>query len=129
MAAFFGQMSFDQTGVQACLAPWVTRPLPAKKSTKVGREVLRSSFEQFLCLVSILETVKDLGMAKMLRCRVRYFTDGAVIGSKEFVNEAFARSRERFGPKRQTGARRLKGDSEPASGVLWSLRDLRKGIA
>lgn len=76
------------------------------------------------------ETVlKDLGMAKMLRCRVRYFTDGAVIGSKEFVNEAFARSRERFGPKRQTGARRLKGDSEPASGVLWSLRDLRKGIA
>ena len=76
------------------------------------------------------ETVlKDLGMAKMLRCRVRYFTDGAVIGSKEFVNEAFARSRERFGPKRKTGARRLKGDSEPASGVLWSLRDLRKGIA
>ena len=76
------------------------------------------------------ETVlKDLGMAKMLRCRVRYFTDGAVIGSKEFVNEAFARSKERFGPKRKTGARRLKGDSEPASGVLWSLRDLRKGIA
>ena len=76
------------------------------------------------------ETVlKDLGMAKMLHCRVRYFTDGAVIGSKEFVNEAFARSRERFGPKRKTGARRLKGDSEPASGVLWSLRDLRKGIA
>ena len=47
MAAFFGQMSFDQTGVQACLAPWVTRPLPAKKSTKVGRDALRSSFEQF----------------------------------------------------------------------------------
>ena len=76
------------------------------------------------------ETVlKDLGMARMLHCRVRYFTDGAVIGSKEFVNEAFAKARERFGPKRKTGARRLKGDSEPASGVLWSLRDLRKGIA
>ncbi|MDP3848905.1 MAG: transposase, partial [Luteolibacter sp.] len=29
------------------------------------------------------ETVlKDIGMAKMLRCRVRYFSDGAVIGSK-----------------------------------------------
>jgi len=27
-------------------------------------------------------------MARMLRHRVRYFTDGAVIGSKEFVNEA-----------------------------------------
>lgn len=40
------------------------------------------------------ETVlKELGVAKMRRCRVRYFTDGAVIGSKEFVNEAFAGAR------------------------------------
>jgi hypothetical protein len=46
------------------------------------------------------ETIlQDLGNAKMLRCRVRYFTDGAVIGSKEFVNEAFAKARERFGTK------------------------------
>jgi len=65
----------------------------------------------------------------MLRCRVRYFTDGAVIGSKEFVNEAFASARDRFGPKRKDGARRLKGDAAPARDALWSLRDLRKGIA
>ena len=76
------------------------------------------------------ETVlKDLGMAKMLHCRVRYFTDGAVIGSKEFVNEAFANARERFGPKRKDGARKLKGAGTVASGSLWSLRDLRNGIA
>lgn len=76
------------------------------------------------------ETVlKDLGMAKMLRCRIRYFTDGAVIGSKEFVNEAFASARDRFGPKRKDGARKLKGDAAPANRALWSLRDLRKGIA
>jgi hypothetical protein len=72
------------------------------------------------------ETVlKDIGMAKMLRCRVRYFSDGAVIGSKEFVNEAFASARERFGAKRKDGARKLKGEGAAASGVLWSLRDLR----
>ncbi len=76
------------------------------------------------------ETVlKDLGMAKMLRCRIRYFADGAVIGSKEFVNEAFASAKDRFGPKRKDGARKLKGDAAPANRVLWSLRDLRKGIA
>ena len=76
------------------------------------------------------ETVlKDLGMAKMLRCRIRYFTDGAVIGSKEFVNEAFTNSRERFGPKRKDGARKLKGGGVAAGGALWSLRDLQKGIA
>jgi putative transposase len=75
------------------------------------------------------ETVlKDLGMAKMLRCRIRYFTDGAVIGSKEFVNEAFASARDRFGPKRKDGARAIKGSGREAKGVLWSIRDLRVGI-
>jgi REP element-mobilizing transposase RayT len=76
------------------------------------------------------ETVlKDLGMAKMLRCRIRYFTDGAVIGSKEFVNEAFTSARDRFGSKRKDGARKLRGgDAAAAAGMLWSLRDLRKGI-
>ena len=75
------------------------------------------------------ETVlKDLGMAKMLRCRVRYFTDGAVIGSKAFVNEAFEAARERFTAKRKDGARRLRGSGKPAAGLLWSARDLRIGI-
>ena len=73
--------------------------------------------------------LKDLGMAKMLRCRIRYFSAGAVIGSKEFVNEAFASARDRFGPKRKDGARKMKGDATPANLTLWSLRDLRKGIA
>jgi REP element-mobilizing transposase RayT len=72
------------------------------------------------------ETVlKDLSMAKMLRCRVRYFTDGAVIGSKEFVNEAFARARERFSAKRKDGARAMRGNGSAAKGLLWSARDLR----
>jgi putative transposase len=71
----------------------------------------------------------EISLGKLLRCRVRYFTDGAVIGSRSFVDESFANSRERFGKKRKSGARRLKGDAAPASEILWSLRDLRKGIA
>lgn len=67
----------------------------------------------------------DLGMAKMLRTRVRYFTDGAVIGSKSFVNEAFDAARERFSEKRKDGARRMKGGGKEAGGMLWSVRDLR----
>jgi REP element-mobilizing transposase RayT len=67
----------------------------------------------------------DRGMAAMLRCRVRYFTDGAVIGSKEFVNEAFAGARERFTAKRKDGARRMRGSGAPAAGELWSMRNLR----
>jgi REP element-mobilizing transposase RayT len=64
----------------------------------------------------------------MLRHRVRYFTDGVVIGSKAFVNEAFAAARERFTRKRKDGARRLRGNGKPAAGALWSMRDLRVGI-
>ncbi len=67
----------------------------------------------------------DLGMTKMLRTRVRYFTDGAVIGSKSFVNETFEAARERFSEKRKDGARRMRGSGAAASGVLWSARDLR----
>ncbi len=75
------------------------------------------------------ELAGEIPLAKMLRCRVRYFTDGAVIGSREFVNEAFANTRERFGGKRRNGARKLKGVAASASGLLWSLRDLRKDTA
>ena len=67
----------------------------------------------------------DLKLAAMLRCRVRYFTDGAVIGSRAFVNEAFAAARERFTKKRKDGARPMKGNGSGAKGVLWSVRDLR----
>ena len=72
--------------------------------------------------------MKDLGVAKMLRSRVRYFTDGAVIGSKEFVNEAFANAHECFGLKRKDGAWAMKGSGSGAKGLLWFLRDLRVGV-
>jgi hypothetical protein len=75
-------------------------------------------------------SLKDLGVAKMLRCRVRYFTDGAVIGSREFVNEAFENARERFGLNRKDGARKMRGaGTAAAAGILWSLRDLQKAKA
>ncbi len=67
----------------------------------------------------------EIRFAAMLRHRVRYFNDGAVIGSKVFVNEAFALSRERFTSGRKDGARRFRGNGKAAAGVLWSMRDLR----
>jgi hypothetical protein len=67
----------------------------------------------------------DLGMSRMLVRRVRYFTDGVVIGSKGFVNEVFAGARERFGSNRKDGARKMRGAGAAAAGMLWSARDLR----
>jgi putative transposase len=70
--------------------------------------------------------MNEIPFGRMLRCRVRYFTDGAVIGSRDFVNAAFESARERFGPKRKDGARKLRGNANAAAGMLWSLRDLQK---
>ena len=71
---------------------------------------------------------QELSMTSMLCYRVRYFTAGAVIGSKAFVNEAFAAARERFSEKRKDGARAMKGTASEAKGVLWSMRDLRVDV-
>jgi hypothetical protein len=62
-------------------------------------------------------------MSEYLRLRVRYFADGAVLGRRQYVDEMFGAMRERFGPKRRDGARRLKG----VKADLYSLRALRIG--
>lgn len=66
--------------------------------------------------------------ANSLHFRIRYFTDGAVIGSKSFVNEAFASARERFGLRRKDGARKMRGTAAALAGEIWNLRDLRLRI-
>ncbi len=71
---------------------------------------------------------RDVALSRMLRCRVRYFTDGAVIGSREFVDGVFRACRDRFGEKRKDGARKLRGNAAAAAGTLWSARDLKIGI-
>jgi len=70
----------------------------------------------------------ELRMAEKLSYRMRYFTAGAVIGSRSFVNEVFMQARERFSEKRKDGARALKGLPKEARGLLWSMRDLRHPI-
>jgi len=65
----------------------------------------------------------EMGFAGMLMCRVRYFTSGAVIGSRETVEQCFEQARYRFGPKRKTGARRARGVAQEAAGVIWVARD------
>jgi len=63
-----------------------------------------------------------LGRAALLRCRVRYFTDGLVLGSKSYVDGVLARYRGHFGPRRTSGARALREDAQAS---LFSARQLR----
>ena len=50
-----------------------------------------------------------LSIAQLLRCRVRYFTDGLVIGRAGFVESFFHARGELFGARRTSGARRMVG--------------------
>jgi REP element-mobilizing transposase RayT len=68
----------------------------------------------------------ELSLGQVLRLRVRYFTDGVVLGSRNYVNGVFAEYRDRFGPRRKSGARRLRG--LPALGELATMRDLRVDV-
>ncbi|MCX6856765.1 MAG: transposase [Verrucomicrobia bacterium] len=70
----------------------------------------------------VLKEKGKLSSMELVRLRVRYFSDGLVLGSQEFVESIFTENRARFGSKRKTGARRLKG----GDGALFSMRDLRK---
>ena len=71
---------------------------------------------------AVLEAKGKLTAQELVQFRVRYFSDGLVIGGKEFVESIFGQHREKFGPKRKDGARRI---AESASG-LFALRRLRQ---
>jgi REP element-mobilizing transposase RayT len=93
-------------------------------------QVIRKGMKQAAVNAELatLEQGRDVAISKMLRHRIRYFTDGAVIGSRSFVDELFHSARERFGTKRKNGARKLRGPGSAAAGRLWSARDLRRDV-
>ena len=74
---------------------------------------------------AVLKQGGRLPMQEILRCRVRYFSDGLVLGSKDFVDATFARYRDQFGLKRTSGARAMRyGDWNG----LCTMRDLRQAV-
>ncbi len=73
-----------------------------------------------------LDAGRGVAIAKRLQWRLRYLSDGAVIGQRSFVDEVFRQCRGQFGPRRKDGARRMRGDAADLTkeSGLWSLRDL-----
>ena len=63
-----------------------------------------------------------ISIAEVLRCRVRYFSAGVALGSKQFVDGFFLERRQQFGSKRRNGARRMRGANW---GGVHTLRALR----
>ncbi len=73
-------------------------------------------------LLDTLEREGQLPLSELLRLRVRYFSDGLVLGSELFVEDVFEQYRSHFGEKRKSGARPIKGLSDVAIQVIRDLR-------
>ena len=67
----------------------------------------------------------DRAISKVIQHRIRYFSDGVVIGSKDFVETFFHQSKHRFGPKRTTGARKPRGALSSLKNQLSTVRDFQ----
>jgi putative transposase len=77
----------------------------------------------------ILEKVmadEQVPLPEYVRIRVRYFADGVVLGSKEFVGGIIEAYRDRFGRERIKGGSRLRGLNF-GEGV-YSLRNLKTKV-
>ncbi len=73
----------------------------------------------------VVEQDGELPVGQVLRLKVRYFSDGMVLGSKEYVNQIFHSHRHLFGKNRKTGARPMLGMKNSGLAVM---RNLRKGV-
>lgn len=94
------------------------------ESGEVNRRV-RKGFKRKL-VKKVLAGGGKLTFGEALRCRVRYFSDGVAVGSRDFVDGVFKGSRVRFGDKRKTGARPMRGVGwKQKQARLYTMRQLR----
>ena len=83
-----------------------------KKGSSIEREKIQE----------VLDKGGKLSMAELLQCRLRYLSDGVVLGSKNFVEDVFQDYRSQFSAKRKHGARKPRYGEW---GELHTMRDLR----
>jgi hypothetical protein len=81
-----------------------------------GRVIDREKIQE------VLDAGGKLSKAELLQCKVRYLSDGVVLGGKAFVEDVFQKHRGEFGLKRKTGARKPRFGEW---GALCTMRDLR----
>jgi len=65
----------------------------------------------------------ELSLPERLRCRIRYFTDGLILGSQAFVESHFYKLKHKLGYQRRRPATRL--TALGCTDTLWVFRDLR----
>ena len=76
-------------------------------------------------ILKVFEEGGELSVPELLRLRIRYFTAGVVLGTREYVDKIYAKHLKKHTPKRKKGARKMKGKYW---GDLVTMRDLQKEV-
>ena len=74
-------------------------------------------------VAEVLEAGGRLSPFELMRCQVRYFSDGLALGSQSFLDQLFETNRNLFGPNRTSGARSMQFGHWDG---LKAMRDLRR---
>ena len=107
----------------------LTEGMEAAETTKDGARKQegdsvrrKRGFKREKALAQLEKGVK-LSRGELLRCRVRYFSEGLVLGSRGFVEEALSKRREWFGEK--AGAKEMPVETGKKRERLCALRSLK----
>ena len=86
-------------------------------------ETKRPAFDLATAQTVVEQQNGELSLPERLRCRIRYFTDGVILGSQSFVESHFYKLQRKLGYKRRRPATRL--TALGCAETLWVFRDLR----
>jgi REP element-mobilizing transposase RayT len=111
--------STDWRMVQRCYRKWIYAAGDRSKGAKNKQPFRRKDVKR------VWEEDGELTPFELMHCKVRYFSDGVALGSREFVEGLYEARREQFSPRRKSGARAIRCRSWNA---LFTLRDLRLNV-
>jgi REP element-mobilizing transposase RayT len=120
-AEHLGETSAELTeALEAYRLQLYVRNEAGREGTDAQGRPLRRGLPQ----AQVLDVLKNKGRVNLvdyLQLNIRYFMDGGVLGTQDFVEHVFQAFPDCFSPKRRTGARRMRG----LAPKLYTLRDLQ----
>ena len=115
---------FRQLSEKEALEMFRTWLYAAGEEVVSNGEVQRKGFSP-QAVASVLKSNGKISLGLFLRCKVRYFTAGVAVGSRNYLERIFNYARGCFGAARKTGPRPIRGLD---GGGLFVLRDLKKDV-
>ncbi|MBN8246082.1 MAG: transposase [Verrucomicrobia bacterium] len=117
------EVAQDTAGALATYRMWLFGQGEEREGTAPDGGSARKGFSREAVL-AVLAARGKVSLPEYLRLRVRYFADGAVLGTQAYVEGVFEALRTRWGPQRTDGARPMQGLAHD----LCVIRDLRHQV-